>query len=75
MKENKITLKDLRKARQQLNQYNACPKCKTGKDTYVVAGYMGMFCRCQAQKLAKTKIAQDTIKDILQELNENVEKI
>lgn len=39
-----------------------CPGCKSGR-TWFVYGYGYGFCKCEAQKLGKTKRAKDAVKE------------
>ena len=63
---NELTMKDIENAMEALK----CPKCKTARDGYIVLGYEGMYCKCQAEMLGKTNHAQQEADNVRTLLNE-----
>lgn len=64
----KITIKDIRDAIKSMKKANECENCHTGKEDYLVAGYVTLCCKCKAERRSKTKIAkaaQEALKGIL----------
>lgn len=59
---DKLTLKDIKKARKLIGNELLCPKCKTRKDDFVVLGHSGLFCKCSAELLCKTKQCKEDAK-------------
>ena len=57
MKDNNLTLKDIDDAIKIIKRNTECNKCKTNKN-YVVLGYYGIYCKCEADRLSKTQYAK-----------------
>jgi hypothetical protein len=61
---DKITMELLQNAKNKLKEINTCKNCGTQNDEYFVAGYMGLFCKCQAEELSKTNTAKEMQSEI-----------
>ena len=53
-----ITLEDIEKLLVLIKPEDICEKCNTNKE-YIVLGYYGKYCKCEADKLSETKPAKE----------------
>lgn len=54
IKDNILMLKDIEDAINLIHQHDICKYCKT-LPNYMVLGYPGLYCKCNADKLCETQ--------------------